>query len=495
LNEIFNEKLDSSTKYINIQYNITNFIDEIVNEKVNESLNLFEKKNDINNKSFQNDINNQIRDINNNINNVARSINSSSNEINLAEIIEIKNEVNSLTNNYNKINDSYVDLVKKVKLVEENIINQLKENNLNERDKNLNIRIENLESNKCNEQIEEIREISRDFKLQLEKQSKDSEIKNIIINQKLKELKVDVDVITANLKDKTLIESQTTKLNINEFSIVDLENNVRKLQDEFKNYDILHQNNKDQLNKEKEDIISKLVSINKQYNDSNDKIINLEKKFEHANDKFNSINSIFYKNNVKILSSLKNSFELFFNQSYDNFYNSIEKVINKLYNGLSGNIISLNTNFINYIRRTEKIYFNFTTHNKLQLDKNNKQTTSISDISKEINSLLKSNEISKTEITKIIDSLNEKIVKQEENQNIKIEVIEKSLIKNSESLKLLEKNLNIKTINNENTNNPNNCINPNNSSNSYKRRNTELLNKKEESLIFEDANNKLIKVS
>ena len=158
-------------------------------------------------------------------------------------------------------------------------------------------------------------------------------------------------------------------------------------------------------------------------------------------------------------------------------------------------LISLNTNFINYIRRTEKIYFNFTTHNKLQLDKNNKQTTSISDISKEINSLLKSNEISKTEITKIIDSLNEKIVKQEENQNIKIEVIEKSLIKNSESLKLLEKNLNIKTINNENTNNPNNCINPNNSSNSYKRRNTELLNKKEESLIFEDANNKLIKVS
>ena len=131
----------------------------------------------------------------------------------------------------------------------------------------------------------------------------------------------------------------------------------------------------------------------------------------------------------------------------------------------------------------------------MQLDKNNKQTTSISDISKEINSLLKSNEISKTEITKIIDSLNEKIVKQEENQNIKIEVIEKSLIKNSESLKLLEKNLNIKTINNENTNNPNNCINPNNSSNSYKRRNTELLNKKEESLIFEDANNKLIKVS
>ena len=62
-------------------------------------------------------------------------------------------------------------------------------------------------------------------------------------------------------------------------------------------------------------------------------------------------------------------------------------------------------------------------------------------------------------------------------------------------MKLLEKNLNIKTINNENTNNPNNCINPNNSSNSYKRRNTELLNKKEESLIFEDANNKLIKVS
>ena len=225
------------------------------------------------------------------------------------------------------------------------------------------------------------------------------------------------------------------------------------------------------------------------------------------------------KNNIKIFLSLKSSLELFATKLFTFIQTFTDTIHTKVYTNLSNRIITINTNMIKVIKKNDVKYNKLSVQLELKAEKFNqitKQDMLLSEVISQMNVLKQGNEQFKLDYVKGVSQINEKLHKQESVMNNKIELIGLNMSNNHENIENFKletreiKGSSVKTLppvninENGNANSGNGSGNKNTGNeavansgtvNSYKRRNTEYICKKDDNMIFEDANNKLIKVS
>ena len=221
-----------------------------------------------------------------------------------------KNDINSILkiilNQYNKyvidknLLYKYEQENKTLKVNQANNINEIKKLNIIILTfKNDKKRLENLISEKENEIIN------------LEKTIKEKEEKEDNLNNQLEEIKKDYEMKEENINNKLLILSNLYKnLNIIQKEIITLN---KIFESDFKN-----KNNKNELNKIKEQII-KIETLFKNSNNNN----NIEKEKEKENETLDSISL----NINNLLNFLVESYNNLSRQLYNNIKNNEEKSI------------------------------------------------------------------------------------------------------------------------------------------------------------------------